>query len=381
MPKRTRLTLWRFEVRGSIRQQKREMQTAKAKTAVLLGVAGILSLSLGSGCGGGASGPASNISEPAKASTFTNPLLKQSAADPWIVRHDNYYLFTCTTSGREIQIWKSPTIEGLSRARKTTVWKAPVSGPNSRDVWAPEIHFLRGKWFIYYTATDGPDANRRLFVLEAKTTDPLGGYTPKAKLLVPGEGQDQYSIDADVFERGGALYLLWSGRESIHEGAQNIYIAPLSDPWTVSGPRVRLSSPQHAWECQGWPVNEGPQALQHNGQTFVVYSASGGSTPYYCLGMLSNSSGDLLSAAAWKKSDAPVFQSYEGADGHVYGVGHNSFTNSPDGSDWIVYHGKQAKISGWSDRLPRAQKFTWNAEGTPDFGHPIPSGVAMPIPR
>ncbi len=348
-------------------------------TTFVRGIGILVLLSLG-GCGGGGSSvPGANA--PAKARTFANPLLQQNAPDPWIIHYNGYYLFTFT-DGRDIQIWKSPTIEGLSRARKTTVWKAPLSGPNSHDIWAPEIHFLRGKWFIYYAATDGPDANRRLFVLEAKTADPQGAYTSKGQLVPPGEGQDQYAIDADVFEQNGALYLLWSGRENLASGAQNIYIAPLSDPWTIGGPRVRLSSPQYPWEYQGWAVNEGPQALQHGGQTFIVYSASAGSTPQYCLGLLSNSGGDLLSAAAWQKSPTPVFSSYEGPDGHVYGVGHNSFTTSPNGSeDWIVYHGKDANTNSWDGRLLRAQKFTWNPDGTPNFGHPIPSKVSMPIPQ
>jgi len=202
-----------------------------------------------SGCGGGSSS-VPNTTTPARSQTFANPLLKQSAADPWIIRHNGYYLFTFTTA-RDIQIWKSPTLEGIGNARKVTVWRAPVSGPNSRDIWAPEIHFLRGKWYIYYTATNGPDANRRLFVLEAKTDDPQGAYLQKAKLTVPGAGQDQCSLDGDVFQQGDALYLLWSGRENTSNLTQNIYIAPMSDPWTISGARVAISTPQYDWERRG----------------------------------------------------------------------------------------------------------------------------------
>ncbi len=340
----------------------------------------VLPFLLLSGCGGGGSS-VPNTTAPARSQTFANPLLKQNAADPWIIRHNGYYLFTFTTT-RDIQIWKSPTIEGIGNARKVTVWRAPASGPNSRDIWAPEIHFLRGKWYIYYTATDGPDANRRLFVLEAKTDDPQGAYLQKAKLTAPGAGQDQCSLDGDVFQQSDALYLLWSGRENSSNLVQNIYIAPMSDPWTISGARVAISTPQYDWERHGGAVNEAPQALQHNGQTFVIYSASDGSTPNYCLGMVSNPGGDLLSAASWQKSATPVFSAYEGPEGHVYTVGHNSFTTSPNGSeDWIVYHGKENKENNWGGRLPRAQKFTWNADGTPSFGHPLPSGVQMPVPH
>ena len=357
------------------------MQINQLKNRVV-GVAGILSVLLLGGCGGGGSGSGglSSTSSSAKARTFSNPLSKQYIPDPWVLRHDGYYLFTSTpTKSGTIEIGKSPSIEEIGNARKKAVWRAPATGRNSRDIWAPEIHFLRGKWYIYYTATDGPDANRRLWVLESQTSDPQGAYISRGQIREKGE--DLYAIDANVFEHNGALYLLWSGREN--DGTdQSIYIAPMSDPWTISGPRVILSRPYFGWEKRGWPVNEAPQALQRNGQTFIVYSASGGSTPHYCLGMLTHTGGDLLDASSWKKSSEPVFKSYEAAKGGVYGPGHNSFTTSPDGSEnWIVYHAKDKAIDGWPNRLLRAQKFSWNSDGTPSFGQPVSPGVKIPVPR
>ena len=47
--------------------------------------------------------------------------------------------------------------------------------------------------------------------------------------------------------------------------------------------------------------------------------------------------------------------------------------------DWIVYHTKVDPAPGW-DRVIRTQKFSWNADGSPNFGVPVPSSPAIPMP-
>jgi len=56
-----------------------------------------------------------------------------------------------------------------------------------------------------------------------------------------------------------------------------------------------------------------------------------------------------------------------------------SFFKSPDGRDWLLYHAnsRPRQGCGWH-RAPRAQPFTWQLHGTPDFGKPVTSGVAIP---
>lgn len=311
------------------------------------------------------------------AQTFTNPIVKSHAApDPWMVYKDGFYYFTAT-AGRSVYVWKSASLTGIERGTKVTVWRAPATGPNSQNVWAPELHFLNGKWYVYYAADDGPNKHHRLFVLESVSADPQGAYLDRGRLTMPGE--DRWAIDATILRKpDGSLFLVWSGWEGETGGAQNLYIAPMSNPWTVSGPRVLISTPALPWEGH---INEGPEVLQRNGRIFIVYSADGSWTPRYCLGMLTNKDGNVLTAASWVKSQQPVFSTYQGADGAVYAPGHNSFTQSPDGTeDWIIYHGKDAPTGGWANRMTRAQKFTWNEDGTPNFGHPVPSGVPLPLP-
>lgn len=316
---------------------------------------------------------------PEEASTFVNPIVERGA-DPWIVVKDDWYWFTATR-GNRIDVLKSQTLAGLGSAEAVTIWRAPSSGPMSRSIWAPEFHWMEGRWYVYFTATDesGSDSNRRIYALESATEDLQGEFIEKGKVASPS---DEYAIDGTVFRHtDGRLYFLWSGRERSESGPQNIYIAPMRNPWTIDGPRVLLSTPEHEWEKHGWAVNEGPEVLQRSGKTFVVYSGSGYLTPHYALGLLTNETGDLLDANGWSKSAKPVFASYEGDEGKVYGPGHNGFFRSRDGTeDWIVYHAWDAPVTIERHRSARAQRFCWSEEGWPVFGRPIPPGVPIPVP-
>lgn len=319
--------------------------------------------------------------------TFTNPLLP-AGADPWCIYKDGFYYYTNTT-GNNITIWKTKSIASLRTAQKKIVFTPPKTGPYSKEIWAPEIHWLEGKWYIYFAADSGRNESHRLWVLENKNADPMQGeWKLKCKLTTPN---DKWSIDGTVYEHKEKLYLLWSGWEGDTNSQQNIYIAAMSNPWTVTGERIKISSPQLDWETHGdldnpddvphVNVNEGPQILSHKDKLYLIYSASGCWTEFYALGMLTaNAESDLMDTVSWKKNPTPVFKMSE--KNKVYAPGHNSFFKSPDGKEeWILYHANSKPGQGCGkQRSPRAQKFTWNKDGTPNFGAPAPVHVPLKIP-
>src|ERR1700710_1205884 len=77
--------------------------------------------------------------------TFSNPLLAEGP-DPWIIAKDGFYYYTNST-GHNITIWKTKHIADLKTAQKKVVYVPPATGPYSKELWAPEIHFLEGKWY------------------------------------------------------------------------------------------------------------------------------------------------------------------------------------------------------------------------------------------
>ena len=207
--------------------------------------------------------------------TFTNPLLP-AGADPWCIYKNGYYYYTHTT-GKNITIWKTKTIAKLESAEKKIVFTPPTSGPYSKEIWAPEIHSLNNKWYIYFAADSGNNISHRIWVLENESADPMSGnWKMKGKLLTPG---DKWSIDGSIFEHKKRLYFIWSGWDGDVNGYQNIYIARMKNPWTLDTIRAKVSRPELDWEIHGdlnnvndvphVSVNEGPEVLTKNDKVFL----------------------------------------------------------------------------------------------------------------
>ena len=304
---------------------------------------------------------------------INNPILPPHSADPWLIFHEGFYYYCQSANGDTgIRIRKARTIAGIAHDEGTVVWNSPKRGMNSREIWAAELHFINGKFFIYYAADDGRNVNHRMWVLESESANPFGPYSCRGRLDTQG-----WALDGTPFIlENGRMFFIWSGWPGRRNGQQNLYIAPMSDPFTLSGPRVLIAQPDQPWERIAMPICEGPQVLQNNGKTFVVYSASGSWTEDYCLGLLTNSDGDLLNPGSWIKRPTPVFQKTD----QVWGLGHCSFVKSPCRTeDWIIYHSKSSKQEGWADRDVHAKQFTWAADGSPDFGLPLPRAHTLPF--
>jgi GH43 family beta-xylosidase len=214
-----------------------------------------------------------------------------------------------------------------------------------------------------------------MWVLRGESDDPQGAFRLVGKIATPS---DRWAIDATVFEWKGKRYLAWSGWEDASGPAQSLYLAAMSDPTTPEGERVRISRPTHAWERHGHPINEGPQALVHEGRLHIVYSASGFWRAEYCLGLLTLRGEDPLDPKAWVKAPEPVYRASE----TVVGVGHGAFTTDDAGRWWHLHHAHGPRgADGRTRRDLRLQPFEFGPDGAPRFGEPIAPGVPIPRPH
>lgn len=316
-------------------------------------------------------------------STFQNPILR-TGPDPWVILQNGFY-YEMNTTGSDLLIRKTRDITQLRGAERKVVWRPPPTGPYSHELWAPELHSIQGKWFIYFAADDGSNDSHRLWVLENDSPDPMSdGWHMKGELK---DRTDAWAIDPTIFEDGGKLYAVWSGRKRADSASQSLYIGKMANPWTIAGSRVLLASAKFPWEkpsndtSRHAGILEGPEILKHGDQIFLIYSAGGCWTDGYALGMMTARKGsNLMNPKSWKKSPRPTFS--ELAEAHAYGTGHNGFFQSPDGAeDWIIYHANPEPNEGCgSQRSTRIQPFTWNPDGSPHFGTPVPLGEDIPVP-
>jgi GH43 family beta-xylosidase len=314
---------------------------------------------------------------------FINPIA--DGADPWVFKKDGYY-YHCGSGNGGIYISKSDRLS--VPGEKVAVWTPPAEGWNSSNIWAPELHYFNGKWYIYYAAAKkpgGPFIYQCSGVLESVSDDPFGPYTDKGMLYTGDNIADptsvKWAIDLTPLQLNGQLYALWSGWEENRDTdrtKQHLYIAKMSNPWTISSNRVKISSPVEIWETGGeLDLNEGPQALKHREKLFIIYSTRESWLKDYRLGQLTMADTLLnpMEPRNWSKR-GPVFQGTE----QVFGVGHCCFAKSPDGTeDWILYHAKKSLIPGWQRDI-RLQPFTWHQDGSPNFGVPVPAGQSLKVP-
>lgn len=329
---------------------------------------------------------------------YPNPFILHRA-DPFIYKHtDGMYYFTASYTDMEhnlegkyqylyIILRRSATLGGLADGsgayeEKVVYERKPIAGGTlSPHIWAPEIHYIEGNWYIYYTTTISDESSWRIrpHCLECRDRDPLCG-TWELKGPVVTEVQDDiaftdFSLDHTHFEHKGKHYFLWAQKTN---NTSDIFISQLSNPWTLCTPAVRLSHPEYAWELHGFPVDEGPGVIKHGDKIFLTFSGSG-TDALYCVGLLyAEETADLLDAASWKKLPYPVFQSSR-ATGQ-FGLGHNSFTRSDDDTeDLIIYHGRQEeRYLAEEDYQPlydagrnaSVGKIYWDEDGMPNFSVP-----------
>lgn len=329
---------------------------------------------------------------------YPNPFILHRA-DPFIYKHtDGMYYFTASYTDMEhnlegkyqylyIILRRSATLGGLADGsgayeEKVVYERKPIAGGTlSPHIWAPEIHYIEGNWYIYYTTTISDESSWRIrpHCLECRDRDPFCG-TWELKGPVVTEVKDDiaftdFSLDHTHFEHKGKHYFLWAQKTN---NTSDIFIAQLSNPWTLCTPAVRLSHPEYAWELHGFPVDEGPGVIKHGDKIFLTFSGSG-TDALYCVGLLyAKETADLLDAASWKKLPYPVFQSSR-ATGQ-FGLGHNSFTRSDDDTeDLIIYHGRQEeRYLAEEDYQPlydagrnaSVGKIYWDEDGMPNFSVP-----------
>ncbi len=306
--------------------------------------------------------------------TFVNPVY--AGQDPYIMVGPDgaYYQAASIRGDRGIRVYRSEKL--TDRGIHRDVYHAPDEGPYRDQLWAPEIHYLDGKWYIYTCADDGDNANHRVIVLKADTDDPLGSYHQAAVLKTPG-----WAIDATVAKfANGKRYCIWSAwpKEVTPDSTQHLFISEMESPTKLIGPIVDLSTKMYPWETAGRPagLNEGAQVLRRNGKTMIIYAASGSWTPDYCFGLMTLEGDNAMDADAWKKHPKPWFSRAN----NVYGPGHGCLVASPDGKeDWLAFHSSIDPKGSWN-RCISLKKVTWNDEGLPVAGEPVAWGEPLAVP-
>ncbi len=320
-----------------------------------------------------------------------NEIFIKDRADPFITKgSDGWYYFTASYPmyGKDdpegydrIILRRSKTVKGLATAEEKTIWHCKNSKNAHRFIWAPELHEIKGKWYVFFAAS-GSENNVwdiNCHAIMCKGDNPYNDiWDDKGKFTAPDDDDfsfTRFSLDMTHFSHLGRHYVLWAQ----HGGNSNVYIAEINpdEPWKTICKANLLTAPEYPWERVNIPVNEGPAVLKHENRIFVAFSASA-TGPEYCVGLMyADADSDLLNPSSWTKLDYPFLSSQDLIC--EYGPGHNSFVEDENGDLLIVYHSRDElcfnKKCEHADgdplydpcRSAHIRKVHWDENGLPIF--------------
>ncbi len=298
---------------------------------------------------------------------YTNPAA--GFADPSVVYHDGwyYYSFAKDYLGKPgLYMAKAANIYDIGNVRPKLIWAQALgeAGSEVKSLWAPQLYFLEGNWYIYATCDVGLETTlsngRRMPVIwRALTDDPHGEYEYIG--VIKNVDMDVVSYNSPrIIQHGGKMYMIngsfFREEDCTNQHIQRTFISELSDPTTVCSKAVVISSPVYDFEKN---IMEGPfPVYSPSGTLYVIFAAGHTRTDEYCTGIMrfnGTENDSLQDASKWEKFSTPLqFASYENG---VYSPGAMVVTTTPDGSELLaVYHAKEYHYSAYTMRRLFVQK-------------------------
>ena len=320
--------------------------------------------------------------------TFANPLGEESHPDPCIVyceKEQCYYGISTTGSslwgGECLLLHRSAKFEEMFiTSESTLVYQSNYKDETYGPLWAPELHYIKGHWYIYTSCQHSKeDTRKHIIVLKAKTDSPFDGFEFCGHI-----NRDCYAIDPTIYQdtENDKLYLCCS---PVVGTIQMLSIQELSSPIEPVGEAVIIAKPELDWELVppyvgGAAIVEGAYFVKSpNGRLFILYSANGCWSDDYVIGLLEYKGGDIVSGDSWEKYPHPILTKGNGN----YGPGHATFFYSPDKSElWICHHcleGSNPSVQPMK-RLCHCQRVFFDETGFPHIGSLAPSSVPFAIP-
>lgn len=104
--------------------------------------------------------------------TFYNPVFDQPWPDPYVYLHSDGFYYMTRSESNGIALYRSRQLTNFRNAERKLIYTAPTGLMN---LWAPEMHYIQGGWYVYFALDDGDNANHRMYVISCRDADPMNG--------------------------------------------------------------------------------------------------------------------------------------------------------------------------------------------------------------
>eukprot|EP01114_Cavostelium_apophysatum_P022924 TRINITY_DN8460_c0_g1_i2.p1 TRINITY_DN8460_c0_g1~~TRINITY_DN8460_c0_g1_i2.p1 ORF type:complete len:791 (-),score=205.55 TRINITY_DN8460_c0_g1_i2:310-2682(-) len=252
-----------------------------------------------------------------------------------------------------------------------------ASSWNQCDLWAPEVVYDNGMFYMYYAASTCSndfmvnELARRIGV--ATSDSPLGPFVDIGQPLTQTWGIDAHFFkDPDTAKK----YLFYSFLYEYLPGYQpsagaSVVADQLLEMTAVANSPDAITRGSAAWEDKdGDPTdgtlrytNEGPTVMKRDGKYYAMFSGGSWDMPTYALGYATlGPNADILShqgigGPVWNKSEPPILKT----NNRVEAPGHNAVTKAPNNVDDIcVHHGRVPPYLTVDQRYAFVDRIYWN---------------------
>ena len=184
-------------------------------------------------------------------SMLTWAVQKLPLADPFILYHDNQYYAYGTSDPNGIVVYTSDDLQFWTKASSLALHKN--NSYADRWFWAPEVYYLNGQFYMYYSADE--------HICVATSQSPLGPFVQDVKQPMFADK----AIDNSLFiDDDGSAYLFCVR----FTDGNAIWMAELeSDYKTIKANTWRLcfTANTSGWESDWGKIAEGPFCIKHEG--------------------------------------------------------------------------------------------------------------------
>jgi xylan 1,4-beta-xylosidase len=246
--------------------------------------------------------------------TYTNPVLKGFFPDPSVIRvGDDYYLVNSTfqyfpaiviSHSRDLVHWRQ-----IGHAVTDLSALDLVNLDDSRGIWAPDIAYYDGTFYIVATYRLNATAQQHILM----TSDRPEGPYSKPVVVYEGGIDPAFFIDDD-----GSRYLLFNNAATIIR---------LNDDCTRA-----VGKPTQIWTGTGKNSPEGPHVFKKDGYYYVILAEGG--TGY----------GHSITAARSKNLFGPYkacphnpILTQTDPKARIQRAGHGKFVETQNGEWWVMY--------------------------------------------
>jgi arabinan endo-1,5-alpha-L-arabinosidase len=288
--------------------------------------------------------------------------------DPVIIRQDSTYYIFCT--GQGITVYSSGDMKHWKREKpifnKAPQWAVDAVPGFRGHVWAPDISYHNGLYYLYYAVSAFGKNTSCIGVVTNKTLDPSSKdfkWSDHGKVIQSVPGRDMWNaIDPNlIMDENNTPWLsfgsFWNGIKLVKLNSDLLSVAQPEKWYSIASRKRDFILPD---SVAGDAAIEAPFIYKHNNFYYLFvsfdYCCRGEKSTYKMMvGRSENVYGPYVDKDGVPMNVGGGSLIMEG-NKNWHGVGHNAVA-AFNGSDYLVYHAYDANDNGRSKL--QIQKILW----------------------